>query len=447
MSKKSPRFNRQVDGLIASASWYMDPEWGRMQLVRYLDDLEMAQAHGLKSLGYRERKEAASAQVLVPTGAMTPLGAFTGENGVAVLQLSGVMQSEDGLSTRGIRSLVSEIQAVYDHPGIVGMVLDVNSGGGEVTAAGMLKSALTNAPKPVVVLAHFMASGALYGTLPVKDILAADAFSVIGSIGTVYSLDKQLAAWYKENVDDIYAPSSSEKGEEWRAYLAGDPSKYAAKAEEFAQAFAAEVIRFRGLNKQQQDKALKGRIFVAADALSLNLLTGFGTLRDAIQMVRDRATGASVSNHNPPIMFKGLVQQLNRLFSLSLAEDATADQISAALAGVASVADLQTSLTDLTAKVQALDGFEARLAAVEGRADLTARVTAVETAQTAADTAFKTLSATVNTHDTSIKSLETALADGTMADTRPGGSAVPGGAIKEFTEKLEAATASGDSKY
>lgn len=190
-------------------------------------------------------------------------------------------------------------------------------------------------------------------------------------------------------------------------------------------------------------------MFMAEEGIALNLLTGYGTLRDAIGLARGAqvADSAQSFTNQHPVMFKTLVQQINRLFATNLAEDASADQIAQALEGQTSVSDLTASIATLTTRVDAMASLETRLAALEGRADLTERVTAAETAQNVVQQTLSTVQDTLTKQAATLKSLEEAVAGKTIADTRPGGSQTPGSALGEFTAKLELATAQGDSKY
>ena len=457
--KKTLPFNRNVDSLIAQALWLIDRPWALTQKAKYLEDVLIAETHGLKALKYKERIQAQKGKVMVG-GAQVPLSDFqaaTDQSGVAVLQLDGVMQVEDGLSSKGIRSLVEEIRLADDTPGILGTVLEVNSGGGDVIASGMLKSALGATKKPVVVLAHFMASGALYGTLPAKNVLASDQFSYIGSIGAMYSLDKEMATWYKENVDDIYATSSSEKREEWRAYLEGDKSVYEKSAETFAQAFMTEVTKARGLNEQQQKVALKGRMFTAQQALELNLITGIGSLQTAVELVQSNAQALvqrSPHSNNAPIMYKTIVQQLNRLFSLNLSDDATAEQLTEALSKLEGLEGITAKVTGLESKLAALDALPASVQDLITRFDQvpnTESVTkSVADALAPVSTQVTSLVQQVQTLTTDLKTVSDtvagkALEEGkeTVGETIP----APGKNLQAFNETYEKAVASNPSKY
>src|SRR5690606_5279170 len=162
-------------------------------------------------------------------------------------------------------------------PTVQGIIIEVNTGGGEVTAAQMLKSAITYAvaKKPVITWGHFSASGGVLGTLPSSEIIASDTYAEFVSVGVYTAIDKEFAAWYREYVDQIYSEKSTDKNKDWRDYLEGDKSLFQKGVNELDDMFMADVKKHRPL-KGNVKETLAGGMFLAKDAKARGLIDGIG---------------------------------------------------------------------------------------------------------------------------------------------------------------------------
>jgi ClpP class serine protease len=449
--------NRSIDLQIFTQKWMIDHNWGLSQLLKYHEDIAFAAEHGLAALKYSEARELAAPKVFVgdmlQTGSMVD---FKGTGGIALLTLEGVMRVEDGLCSYGVDTLVNDLNAAYNHPGISGVVLKVNSGGGSTIAAGLLRSALTNPPKPVVGLIYMAASGALYGTLPLKNLIAVDPLSLVGSIGVVYQINKKLAAWYTENVDDIYATKSTKKNEGWNAYLKGDRSIFERDADHMADIFGAAVNESRNLTEAQSRVALTGELFTAQEAKKLNLISGFGNLNDAINLVSKLADQQQQEQHNIDDMALNakFIAQLARFIpGLSLKEGASMEEAEQALAAVpdgASVTELQSTVAQLSNDlVAANETIGAQATAIEG---LTTSLSQLEQTVAGMATTMEGFATTAQLEEvqaglaTAEEAAVKVISKGT-ATPKANTNGNPIGSIDKFQAQLEVADVEGDSKY
>lgn len=286
MSEGKTPHARNIDALICSATWEIDPVYGQAELNRYLSDLDaVASGVPFSELGYSHRRESQRPQVL-------PLSAPARYNGqgstaqqsakqIMVLTLEGVMRSRDGLSSNGVNTLVSNLQSAEAAENIGGVILKVNSGGGESLAGTMLQSAIRDMTKPVLVLADFMASAAVRGTLDAPYVWATSRAAEIGSIGTMVSINREVAKYYRDNVEEIYAQQATDKNREWREYLAGNRAPLTEAITEHNEVFISEAREKRGI----KDEALTGRMFHADKAQSLGLIDRVGTFKQAIEFL------------------------------------------------------------------------------------------------------------------------------------------------------------------
>jgi len=268
-------------------------QWGFRALNGYLHELD-AVASGVpySSLGISDRRHARMAvSVISPTGQtisdpyilrnerLTPPGS------VAVLQLSGVMTADGDASTPGAQGLATNLRAAYANANVDAVVIETNSGGGEVTAMQILVGAVNERNKPVIGFGH-MAASAAYGTLAATDeIIGSSQMAQFGSIGAVLTLDKEFLQYFNEAYLQIYGDNAPYKNEEFRAALAGDFGPFKALANKATDQFQAQVATQRPLTGADAYRkvTLSGRMFDAAEAKRRGLIDGVGTLAYAVK--------------------------------------------------------------------------------------------------------------------------------------------------------------------
>ena len=369
---------RNIDALICSATWEIDPVYGQAELNRYLSDLDaVASGVPFSELGYSHRRESQRPQIL-------PLSAPARYNGtgshsqqstrqIMVLTLEGIMRSRDGFSSNGVNTLVGHLQAAEIAENIGGVILKVNSGGGESLAGTMLQSAIRDMTKPVLILADFMASAAVRGTLDAPYVWATSRAAEIGSIGTMVSINREVAKYYRDNVEEIYAQQSTDKNREWREYLAGNRAPLTESITEHNEVFISEAREKRGI----KDEALTGKMFHADKAQSLGLIDRVGTFKQAVEFLSgvildaDNQTGYQQfsDNKNNSTMdfqtfFKPFAAAWSRITgSAQSADDLTPESVLA-----------QAEALDVVARSQ----YDEALAQLQTEKD---RATALETAQ------------------------------------------------------------------
>lgn len=287
------RANRDIEQFILSArGLYADREWLMEQWEQYAAELSLAaiDKSGVLDL-IKQRKQAQSPRLITnglhserSRGAQTE--SYYQEvppESIAHLTLTGVMRSTGGISTRGVNELVDDIRYAYNHPNIEGIIIEANTGGGEAIAGQMLNGALENAPKAVVVYAHFLASAGVMGTLPADEIILSGASAQAGSVGTYITLRKGAADFYKENYTDIYASKSSRKNEGFRSWLEGNLEPLRKNIDEFNETFLSQVEAYRPIKKKYAKELQTGAMFMANDAKKIGLADGVGGFQYALK--------------------------------------------------------------------------------------------------------------------------------------------------------------------
>ena len=210
-------------------------------------------------------------------------------NGVAVLQLSGVMAPKANLFARvsgGISTQVAarQIESAMVDQRVKGMVVVMNSPGGNVLGVPELAQTIfeASAQKPLVVFSdeQILSAGYWAGSAANSIYISSNVVS-IGSIGVV--------------MDRTYEPGTAKRqesvaaGKYKRMVNAAEPLSKEARAEVQADVdyvytlFVDDVARFRGASSEQVlEHMADGRVFRGQNAIDAGLVDGVSTLDDLV---------------------------------------------------------------------------------------------------------------------------------------------------------------------
>lgn len=288
------RSNRDIDSFIVHGEFHIELEWAMQELAHYLNEIDVLEAGAnFADLGLASRRQAQRPSIVTFVDGVAKTvddpkllrdEVNTQKGSFALLRLDGVMRSRDGMSTQGISTLIGDLRAANQNENIDGILIEANTGGGEVTAGQMLLSAIEQSPKAVVVYAHFLASGGVMGTLAADEIIASGPQARIGSIGTYVTLDKTIGNWYSRYYEEIYADKSTNKNADWRAYLRGDYGPIRNMVNKTNDTFLEQVMAYRELrgDSSKIEDTLSGQVFFAKEAKSRGLIDGIGSFQYAI---------------------------------------------------------------------------------------------------------------------------------------------------------------------
>lgn len=217
---------------------------------------------------------------------MTDVRAESLQKGTIVkLFLNDYMSVNGGLCSMGVQDLANNLLSYKDNPNVVGAILEVNSGGGEVMAGQIMYNAIKDFKKPIVAYVHNAGSAAYMAIAGVKEIVASGEMSRLGSIGAYISLDRKFIAAYKDRFDEIYSDLSGDKNSAIRNYIeTGDKSGLKDSLNETVQAFQNIVLSNRDGKKQEE--TLRGGMFQANDAKKRGLADIIGTEEIAIKRLK-----------------------------------------------------------------------------------------------------------------------------------------------------------------
>ena len=293
------RRNPAIEAVLANGQLAIEAGFGLQCLNQYLTDLSLL-AHGAayKDLGIEQRRREADTYFISPesNGKFTlvrNLGllyntSITPVNSFAVIPIKGFMQVENSggsNSVRGMRGVADDLRAAYSNPSIAGVMLDINSGGGEVMAMEVLLDALSVRNKPVISHTIFAASAA-YGTAAGTDeIIALSEAARTGSIGAVISINKLALQEYTEGWLDVYGKNAPNKNREFRAMQNGDFGPLQSVVDEATDMFQAKVKAMRPLrgNENKINDTVSGDVFTGPEARRRGLVDGIGGIEYAVK--------------------------------------------------------------------------------------------------------------------------------------------------------------------
>ena len=238
-------------------------------------------------------------------GAGQPGGDDGKKNMVAVIPLRGTMIKYGTMCSYGADEIAAAIDEAAASKKVIGIVLDIDSGGGAVDAVAPLVDAIRRTKamgKPVVASCDLCASAAYWTACECDEIMADNNISSeFGSIGVMMSFPDYAKYYEKEGikVHTIYSNLSTYKNAPFEAAKKGEYDSI--KTEELdplARKFQANVRAKRaGKLNEDIEGILSGKVFYAEDALKHGLIDSIGTLDRAIARVRELAAEANINQY------------------------------------------------------------------------------------------------------------------------------------------------------
>src|SRR4051812_4770183 len=250
---------------------------------------------------------------------------------IAVIVMRGLISSSvpGTASDNMVDDLRIALQQAREDDRVKGVVLEVDSPGGEVTASDVIYNAVvkTRARKPVVVyMDSLAASGGYYVSCGGKYLMANDT-TITGSIGVIIQTLN-----YEQLFNKIGLASVVFKSGKFKDMLNG-ARQVTPEEREYVQSFVMKtyekflgiVAKERNLPADQlRNTIADGRILSGKDALDNKLIDGVGQIEDAFAKAKElgNARGATIVKYGPPFTFSRFFRALgtaaDRKIELSL---------------------------------------------------------------------------------------------------------------------------------
>ncbi len=312
---------------------------------------------------------------------------------VLVLPINGPVTKYGGMCSYGMSDYARWLREADANPDVLGVVLDIDTPGGEVDGMTLMQDTIAAMEKPVVgIVQSGIAASAGMGIAAMCDELyASRATDQFGSIGMFCTLADYRKYFQTQGLDihQVYATRSTDKNKAYKEALKADPNDpndehYAllkAEMDSLVEAFVGDVKKARPAMAATEKEWSTGRMFPAADAQRLGLIDGMNTMSGAVARVRSLArereekantpkpaqgkANSATTNANPStnMNFKesitGFVAGIKNLFT----GDADVNEAAIAGANAALKAEGYTTLEVIAAdRVAAVQDAEARIA-------------------------------------------------------------------------------------
>ncbi len=191
-----------------------------------------------------------------------------------------------------VQEIVSQLQLAEKDKDILAVILKIDSPGGSTTASDILYHEIKafkerKKVKIVAVMMNLAASGGYYVSLPADHIIAHPT-TVTGSIGVIFIRPKIVSLMEKVGlaVEVDKSGKNKDMGSLFREATDAEKRIFREIVEDLGDRFVNLVIENRKLSPEAVDKITSARVYLANDALDLNLIDEIGYLSDGIKKAK-----------------------------------------------------------------------------------------------------------------------------------------------------------------
>jgi protease-4 len=210
------------------------------------------------------------------------------KNKIAIIHVEGeIVTGNIGFNTAGSGDIVKNINKARDDENVKGIVLRVNSPGGDVYASSMITNALEefqSTGRPVITsMGDIAASGGVWVTTTSEEIWAEET-TLTGSIG-VYSIIPDfspLENWVGMSYDGVSMTKAGDVYDLRRGMSEELNNQFRENTENIYKDFVTKVANNRDMDFSEVLKFAGGRIWRGDTAFELGLVDKLGSLEDAI---------------------------------------------------------------------------------------------------------------------------------------------------------------------
>ena len=248
------------------------------------------------------------------------------KNKIAIIHVEGaIVTGNIGFNTAGSGGIVKNINKARDDKNVKGIVLRVNSPGGDVYASSMITNALEefqSTGRPVITsMGDIAASGGVWVTTTSEEIWAEET-TLTGSIG-VYSIVPDfspLEKWAGMNYDGVSMTKAGSVYDLSRGMNEDLSKQFRENTDNMYKNFVTKVANNRDMEFADVLKFAGGRIWRGDTALELGLVDKLGSLDDAIDSMASKLElkDYKVFSYNNGVEFEDYLSSLEDLFPINV---------------------------------------------------------------------------------------------------------------------------------
>lgn len=223
------------------------------------------------------------------------------QDSIALINMVGAITKYDYCGSAGVNTKIDLFNRALKNPNVKGVILRVDSGGGDGDATEVFANAIANADKPVVAFVDGTAASAAYKIIAgAKHIVMAGKSTEVGSIGA-YVPFADFSKYYESkgiNIKRIYAPQSDEKNKPIEDLFKGSDEAMKKYLKEYVQFFIDDVKQMRGSKLSDNTSIFKGAMFFGEAAIQNGLADHIGDLDFAASLILNEAEKNDNNNSN-----------------------------------------------------------------------------------------------------------------------------------------------------
>lgn len=197
-----------------------------------------------------------------------------GDDGVAIVELSGFMTKYSGSFSTGTVSVARALREADADAAVKGIVLRIDSGGGSVSGVDDLAKTVAALKKPVAAFIWGFGASAAYWAASGADRIVANESAYVGSIGVYTVVEDWSKAFEAEGVrvHVIRAGQFKGAGTIGTEITEEQMANWQRTVDAIHADFTAAVARGRGLSLGRVTELADGRIHPAKEAQALGLI-------------------------------------------------------------------------------------------------------------------------------------------------------------------------------
>jgi len=228
----------------------------------------------------------------VPTAYDEEYVAGDGPDKIAVVPVEGeIASADDSLGgtqpTTSPEGLADALRQAGQDTTVVGVVLEVNSPGGGVTASDEMHQSILdfreNTGKPVVVSMGDTAASGGYYISTAADRIVANETTLTGSLGVIIPLNNFAEAADKYGIKQVVIKSGKYKdmGNAFREMRPDEHEIFQSIVDGLYSEFVDVISEGRGIPEDRVREIADGRVYSGSQAKDLGLVDSFGDLDEA----------------------------------------------------------------------------------------------------------------------------------------------------------------------
>lgn len=251
--------------------------------------------------------------------------AVTLRGDTAIVPVTGPIMRYANLLTEisgatSLQLLARDFAAAQDDPAVARVVLVLDTPGGQASGIAEFAQQVRIAKKPTIAYVDNAACSAGYWIAAAADRLVMAKSAVVGSIGTVLSVDRSR--------DDGPVEIVSSQSPHKRPDVTTDAGRAQLQTlvDQLAQVFVDDVAAYRGVDAADVlEKFGGGAVKIASDAVAVGMADEIGTLETLLASFDGRRTGGLMTTDTTALTLDTLRANHPQIYQAALAEGARAE--------------------------------------------------------------------------------------------------------------------------